>query len=218
MRGYRVLYLEKDVFPVRRLGAPEDFLRFMTQWAYRSGGLLALTDSARGAGVPTASAQNYERLLEGSCQWFKVPPFHRNLGKRLAKSPKGFWFDSGVLAFLMGVASWEDARRADRLGALFETWVAGELRAATWRTSEIVQLHHWRTETGVEVDFVLDLGERLLPLEAKASSSITPKMLRGLEAFLSDHGGHAPFGAVIYSGSEHRLLGPRVIAISAAAL
>ena len=218
MRGYRALYLEKDVLPIRRLSAPEDFLRFMTRLAYRSGGLLSLSDSARGAGVPLSSAQNYLRLLEGSCQWFKLAPYHRNLGKRLVKSPKGYWFDSGVLAFLMGVAHWDEARDADRLGALFETWIANEIRAAPWLVSERLELHHWRTQTGVEVDFVLSLGERLLPLEAKASSSITPKMLRGLETFLADHARNAPFGAVIYSGSEHRLLGPRMIAVSAAAL
>ncbi|MDD5656714.1 MAG: hypothetical protein PHF00_05610 [Elusimicrobia bacterium] len=68
------------------------------------------------------------------------------------------------------------------------------------------------------MDFVLSRRERLLPLEAKASSSIAPKMLRGLEIFLADHAKSAPFGAVIYSGAEHRLLGPRIIAISARAL
>ena len=217
MRAYRALYLDRDVLPVRRLGAPEDFLRFMTHLAYRSGGLLSLSDAARDAGVPLSSAENYLRLLEGSCQWFKVAPFHRNLGKRLVKSPKSYWFDSGVLAFLMGVSRWEEARSADRLGALFETWVADELRAAACLGSDGLELHHWRTRTGVEVDFVLSLGERLLPLEAKAASPIAPKMLRGLDAFLAEHGKNAPFGAVIYSGSEHRLLGPRIIAISAAA-
>jgi len=218
MKAYRALYLEKDVLPVRRLGAPDDFLRFMTQLAYRSSGLLSLSDSARDAGVPLSSSQNYLRLLEGSCQWSRVAPYHRNLGKRLVKSPKGYWFDSGVLAFLMGVSDWEQAQSADRLGALFETWVANEIRAAIWQSSEALELHHWRTQTGVEVDFVLSMGERLLPIEAKSSSSITPKMLRGLETFLADHAKAAPFGVLIYSGAEHRLLGPKIIAISATAL
>ncbi|MDO8756834.1 MAG: DUF4143 domain-containing protein, partial [Elusimicrobiota bacterium] len=218
MKAYRALYLEKDVLPVRRLGAPDDFLRFMTQLAYRSSGLLSLSDSARDAGVPLSSAQNYLRLLEGSCQWSRVAPYHRNLGKRLVKSPKGYWFDSGVLAFLMGISDWQQAQSADRLGALFETWVANEIRAAIWQSSEALELHHWRTQTGVEVDFVLSMGERLLPIEAKSSSSITPKMLRGLETFLADHAKAAPFGVLIYAGSEHRLLGPKIIAISATAL
>ena len=218
MKAYRALYLEKDVQPLRRLGAPDDFLRFMTQLAYRSSGLLPLSDAARDAGVPLSSSANYLRLLESSCQWFRVAPYHRNLGKRLVKSPKGYWFDSGVLAFLMGISDWEQAQSADRLGALFETWVANEIRAAIWQSSEALELHHWRTQTGVEVDFVLSMGERLLPIEAKSSASITPKMLRGLETFLADHAKAAPFGVLIYSGCEHRLLGPKIIAISATAL
>ncbi len=218
LRAYRVLYLERDVLPVRRLGAAEDFLRFMTHLAYRSAGLLSLSDAARDAGVPLSSAQNYLRLLEGSCQWARVTPYFRNLGKRLTKSPKGYWFDSGVLAFLMGVTHWDQAQAADRLGALFETWVANELRAALWLNSEPLELHHWRTRTGVEVDFVLALGDRALPIEVKAGSGVSPSMLKGIAAFIADHGKAAPFGAVIYTGSEHRLLGPRTIAISAAAL
>ncbi|MEK7764850.1 MAG: DUF4143 domain-containing protein, partial [bacterium] len=218
MRSYRALYLERDVLPMRRLGAPDDFLRFMTHTAYRSGGILSLSDLARDAGVPVSSAQNYLRLLEGSCQWFRVLPYHRHLGKRLVKSPKGYWFDSGVLAFLMGVTDWEHAQRADRLGPLFETWVANELRAATWMHPERLELHYWRTHSGHEVDFILSKGERLLPLEVKAASSLTPRHLRGLENFLADHGKAAPFGCVIYTGSEHRLLGPRILAISAMAL
>lgn len=218
MRAYRALYLDRDVLPVRRLGAPDDFLRFMTQAAYRSAGLLSLSDLARDAGVPLSSAQNYLRLLEGSCQWFRVKPYHRNLGKRLVKSPKGYWFDSGVLAFLMGVSTWEQARSADRLGALFETWVANELRAASWMSSEGLDVHHWRTHAGAEVDFVLSCGGRLLPVEVKAASNLLPPHLRGLEAFLAEHGKAAPFGIVVYAGKEHRLLGPRLLAVSALSL
>lgn len=218
MRAYRALYLEKDVLPMRRLAAPDDFLRFMTQTAYRSGGILSLSDLGRDAGVPLSSAQNYLRLLEGSCQWFRVLPYHRNLGKRLVKAPKGYWCDSGVLAFLMGVADWDQAQSAGRLGPLFETWAANEIRAATWMSSERLELHHWRTHGGSEVDFVLSLGERLLPIEVKSASSLSPKSLRGLDSFLADHGKAAPFGVVIYTGSEHRILGPRLIAVSAMAL
>lgn len=218
MRAYRALYLERDVLPVRRLAAPEDFLRFMTQTAYRSGGLLSLSDLGRDAGVPLSSAQNYLRLIEGSCQWFRVLAYHRNLGKRLVKSPKGYWFDSGVLAYLLGVSDWEQARSAGRLGALFETWVANEIRAATWMISERLELHHWRTQAGSEVDFVLSLGERLLPIEVKSASTLSPKDLRGLETFLADHKKEAPFAVVLYTGAEHRLIGPRIIALSAMAL
>jgi predicted AAA+ superfamily ATPase len=218
MRGYRTLYLEKDVLPIRRLGAPDDFLRFMAQTALRSSGIHSLSGAARDAGVPLSSAENYLRLIEGSCQWFRVPPYYRNLGKRLVKAPKGYWFDSGVLAFLMGVATWGEAQGAGRLGALFETWAANELRAAIWSSSGALELYYWRTYAGAEVDFVVAQGERLLPIEVKAADSLASVKLRGLGTFLQDHGSAAPFGVVIHGGAEHQLIGPRIVAVSARAL
>ncbi len=134
------------------------------------------------------------------------------------KTPKGIWFDSGVAAFLMGIADKEQAIQQQRWGALFETWVVNELRAACSLHPELSNLYHWRTQTQLEVDIVLEGKGRLLPIECKSGSTLRPEISSGMSAFMSTFKTESPFGLVIYGGDDLQLLGGNVVAVPAAFL
>lgn len=215
MRSYRSLYLDRDVLPQRRLGLIEDFLRVMAHMAWRTAQNISLSGVSRDAGVPVSSVAVYLRLLEQSCQWIRLPAYHRNLGKRLQKTPKGYWFDSGVAAFLMGVTHKDQATQQQRWGALFETWLVNELKTAHSIYPEISGLYHWRTQTGLEVDIVIEGMGRILPVECKSGRTLGHELSSGMRAFLSLFRKDAPFGLILYGGTEPQLLPDNVVALPA---
>ena len=130
-------------------------------------GRFLLTGSANLLGMRTVG-----ETLAGRAAWFELPPFHANLGKRLVKTAKLYASDPGLASYLTGIESWADAVSSGREGALFETWVVGEVRALDRFSSRPSSLCFWRTSAGREVDLVLERGRDVVAIEIKASATV----------------------------------------------
>jgi len=213
--GYIRLYLERDVRSLRAVADLGLFRRFMQLVAVRTAQTLNLSDIARELGISAMTASRYLEQLEATYQVLRLPPYYRNLGKRLVKSPKILWTDTGVANHLAGTQDLALLERLGRIGPIFETWVTGEVLKILRHgyPYQRMNLFHFRTGRGEEVDLVLEAGERLLPIEIKATRTPSLASARGLEKFLDFFPREAEFGILIYRGEEALPLTRRIFAI-----
>lgn len=212
--GYVTTYLERDLQQISSISALADFRRLLRIAALRLGGLVNRADLARDAGLSRPTAHRYLNLLQVSHQVRLLAPFASNRTKRLVKSPKLYFGDTGLAAYLAGVYSAADLRALPKPGAFLENLLLTTLDS--WRETRVPapEILFWRTAAGQEVDFVIEAAARLLPIEVKASSRIRPSDLTGLRRFLELHPS-APFGVVVHGGDETYIPAPGVVAVPA---
>ena len=175
--SYVQTYLERDVRAISSIRDLATFRRFLSLMASRCGNILNRTDLAAPLGVSVPTLSEWLNILEITGQIILVPPYFENFGKRLVKSPKVYFVDSGLLAHLLGIESEAMLNRSPFLGAVFETFVASEILKTQINSGRPKALYYFRDQQGLEVDFVLPRGDRALFLvEAKASKTVHPQM------------------------------------------
>ena len=151
------------------------FRRFLALLASRCGQILNRTELAAPLGVSVPTVSEWLGIMEVTAQIILVPPFFENFGKRLIKSPKLYFVDSGLACHLLGVESERELSRSPFLGPLFEGFVASEILKHQVGTGRARQLYYFRDQQGLEIDFVVPSGHRRLVLvEAKASRTVMP--------------------------------------------
>lgn len=180
-RSYIQTYLERDVRAVSAIRDLATFRRFLAILASRCGQILNKTDLAAPLGVSVPTVTQWLSILEITGQIILVPPFFENFGKRLVKSPKLYFVDSGLACHLLGVGSEKGLNSSVFLGPIFEGFVAAEIVKDQLNTGKARALYYFRDQQGLEVDFIVPLGEkRLALLEAKATQTPKPEMGRVL--------------------------------------
>ncbi len=202
--SYVRTYLERDLREQSRITALPDFRRVMRAAAARLGGLVNQTDLGRDAALPQQTVGRYLNLLEVSYLLVRLPAFAVNRTKRLIKAPKLYWSDTGLALHLAG--------DPEPGGAHLENIVLHDLLA--WRDTHSgrAEVFHWRTASGAEVDFVIEAGERLLPIEVKATRTPRLRDARHLMTFAAEYGTKAPVGLLLHTGDETGWIAPRILA------
>jgi hypothetical protein len=212
-QSYVQTYMERDLRALRQVGDLRQFHIFMRALAARSAQLLNLTDLARDLGVALNTIKAWLSVLEATYQVVVLRPYFANVGKRLVKTPKVYFTDTGSLCYLTGLKSPEHAAAGPMAGPIFETAVLSELLRALVNRGVEPQIFFWRTATGTEVDFIVDTGRGLVPIEAKLTSTPRPGTAEGIGAFRRDLGKRATRGYVIHAGSIRLPLGPDAVAL-----
>jgi predicted AAA+ superfamily ATPase len=210
--GYVRTYLERDLQEVASVSALADFRRLMRIAALRIGQMLNQTDLARDAGLSQPTAHRYLNVLETSYQLLRIPAFAVSRTKRLVKSPKLFWTDTGLAAHLAGYGSRRELSPDMFGGALLENLVLTQLLAWKETVSPRPEIYYWRTHTQQEVDFVLEWNRKLLPLEIKRGQCVRLAEIKSLELFLQEYPRLARVGIVFYGGTEVLRLSDRIVA------
>jgi len=192
--GYARTYLERDLQELSAVGALIDFRRLMGAACLRLGQLVNQTELGRDVGLPQPTVHRYLNLLETSYQLVRLPPYAVNRTKRLIKTPKLYWADTGLALFLAG----EEAPRGPHL----ENLVLSDLLA--WRDAQIdpPTLLYWRTAAGEEVDLVIEWRCRLLPIEVKGASAVRPADARNLRTFRREYADRSRAALLLYDGDE----------------
>ena len=203
--GYVRTYLERDLQMLASIDNLVDFRRLMRAACLRLGGLLNQTDLARDVGLPRQTASRYLSLLETSYQLIRLEPYSVNRTKRLTKTPKLYWSDTGLAAHLAGVS--------DLPGSYLENLVLGDLLAWRDASEPRAEILFWRTHSGEEVDFLIEVGGCLLPVEVKAASRVTPRDARHLQTFRAEYGEAVLGGLVLYGGEEVFWLAEGILAV-----
>ena len=180
-RSYVQTYLERDVRAVSSIRDLATFRRFLALVASRCGQIVNRTDLAAPLGVSVPTISEWLGILETTGQILLVPPFFENFGKRLVKSPKLYFVDSGIACHLLGIESEAMFRRSPFLGPIFEGFVASEIAKLQAGAGHRRELYHFRDQQGLEVDFLVPLaGAGIALIEAKASATVRPEMGRPL--------------------------------------
>ncbi|MCC6389864.1 MAG: ATP-binding protein [Bryobacterales bacterium] len=211
--SYVQTYLERDVRWLRQVGDLLSFQSFLRALAARSGQLLNLTDIARDLGIAVNTAKAWLSVLEATFQVIVLRPYHADIGKRLVKTPKVYFTDTGVLCYLTGLKDPDHAAAGPLGGPIFETAVLLQIVKAFVNRGEEPRLHFWRTSAGAEVDLVVETRGKLIPIEAKLSSTPRPAMANGIRAFQQDLGDKTGPGFVIHPGEIRLPLAPNVVAL-----
>lgn len=211
--SYIQTYLERDVRALRQIGDLTLFQNFLRALASRSGQLLNLTDLARDLGVAVNTAKAWLSVLEATFQVIVLRPYFANVGKRLVKTPKIYFMDTGTLCYLAGLKDPGHAASGPMGGVIFETAVLGEIVKTLVHRGVDPQVYFWRTSSGTEVDLLVDTGKRLIPLEVKLSATPRPAMADPLNTVRYDLGDKAGPGYLIHPGDVRLPLAPGVTAL-----
>ena len=202
--GYVRTYLERDLQELSSIAALPDFRRLMRAACLRLGQLVNQTEMGRDVALPQPTVHRYLNLLETSYLLVRLPAYAVNRTKRLIKSPKLYWGDTGVALHL--------AQGAEPGGAHLENLVLHDLLA--WRDARLdrAEVLYWRTAIGEEVDFVIEAGGRLLPIEVKATDRPRLGDATHLRTFRAEYGKKARAGLLLHTGSTLAWLAPDVLA------
>lgn len=203
--GYIRTYLERDLQDLSSIGNLVDFRRLMGAACLRLGQLVNQTELGRDVQLPQPTVRRWLNLLEASYQLVTLPAYAVNRTKRLIKTPKAYWSDTGLALRLAGLTS--------PTGAHLENLILSDLLA--WRDASLVDrpgLFYWRTATGEEVDLVVERGRDLLAIEVKATSRPRAADAKHLTTFREEYGDSVRGCLVLHGGDRVEWLGPRILA------
>ena len=200
--NYIATYLERDVRQLLNVHDLSNFQRFLRLCAGRTGQLLNLSGLANDCGITHNTAKAWISVLEASFIVSLLPPHHANFNKRLVKTPKLYFLDTGLAAWLLGIKSAADLTAHAMRGALFETWVLSELLKQRYETGQPSNLFFWRDRTGNEVDVLADTGAKLVPLEIKAGATLNADFFTALTRWRELAGTQAGPAHLVYGGDS----------------
>jgi predicted AAA+ superfamily ATPase len=188
-QGYLATYLERDVRNLLNIGSLRDFERFLRACAARCSQTLNMSEIGRDVGVSATTAKQWISVLQASNQIILLEPYYKSLGKRLAKSPKLYFTDTGLAAFLMGFQSAESLWKGQSVGAIWENHVICQWQR--WRDwlHPSASLWYWRDQKGNEVDLVIEQGDRLFAIECKVTEHPSGRDCRGLNRLIEFYDG-----------------------------
>jgi len=210
--SYLQTYLERDVRAITNIRDLVTFRRFLALLASRHGQILNKTDLAAPLGVSVPTISEWLHILEVTGQIIVVPPYYENFGKRLIKSPKIYWGDSGLACYLLGIATEAELQRSPFLGQLFEGFVAAEILKNQVNNGVRKELYYFRDQQGLEVDFLLPrLNAGLWLIECKAGKTVYPAMAASLLS-LRRTLGDRPVRLVVVHGKSRSAPATRAIA------
>jgi len=201
LSAYYRTYVERDVREVTNIGDLETFQRFVRLCAGRSAQLLNLSSLAADCGISHTTARHWISIMQAGFIVHLLPPHHTNFSKRVIKSPKLYFLDTGLLCYLLRIREPEDIPSHAMKGAIFETFVLSELFKAFAHRGEVPPLYFWRDRTGHEVDVIVDTGKKLIPVEIRAGETVVGSSLAGLR-FYTSLGSPASADGVLIHGGE----------------
>ena len=214
--AYIRAFIERDLPALGVDVSSAQMRQLWTMLAHSNGALWNASQIAASLGISYHTVNRYVDILQQTFLIRKLPPFFANIKKRLVKSPKVYFRDTGLLHAFLGIDSRSALHGHPARGLSWEGFVIDQLISAFQRARPACQPYFWRTAGGQEVDLLMDEGKRQVPFEIKLRSAPTLEDARGVLQCMEDL--RLPRGYVIHPGRERYSLGHRVIAIPAAQL
>lgn len=202
--GYTKTYLERDLQDISSVTALPDLRRLMRAASLRLGQLVNQTELGRDVALPQPTVHRYMNLLEMSYQLVRVPAYSVNRTRRLIKTPKIYWCDTGLALHLSG--------EGKPTGAHLENLVLMDLLAWREGRTDPVEVLYWRTASGEEVDFVVETGGKLIPIEVKATSRPRQSDAKHLRSFRDEYGRQSRTALLLHTGTDVEWLAPGILA------
>jgi len=202
--NYVRTYVEREVRQMINVRDLSAFQRFFRMCAARTGQLLNLSGLAADCGITHNTARAWLSVLEASYVVHLLQPHFRNFNKRLVKTPKLYFYDPGLAAWLLGIQNPAQLITHPQRGALFETWVLSELLKARFNRALGSNLYFWQDRGGREVDVVIEQGATLVPVEVKSGRTVVPDFFDNLESWtkIAGEAGGRPW--LVYGGDRRQ--------------
>jgi uncharacterized protein len=204
MADYFETYVQRDVRQLMQIRHASLFEKFVRLCAGRIGQLLNLNSLGNDTGISHTTAREWISILEASYILFQLPPWHANISKRLIKTPKLYFWDVGLAAYLLGIEEKKQVARDPLRGSLFENLVVAEMFKQCYHQGIRPRFCFYRDSTGNEVDLVLERGHELALMEIKSGQTVTRDYFQGLDRFRNVAGDRIKGGLVVYGGTKHQ--------------
>ena len=198
--NYVSTYLERDVRQLLEIKDLALFQRFLKLCAARTGQLLNLSALGADCGITGVTARQWMSVLEASYLVTLVQPYHRNFGKRLVKTPKLYFLDTGLAAWLLGIRDVATMALHPQRGALFETWVVAEQVKQAFNLGETPGISFWRDHAGHEVDLIREDALRVYPTEIKSGATFATDWANALQKLKALAGQGVADPRIVYGG------------------
>jgi predicted AAA+ superfamily ATPase len=201
--NYVATYVERDVRQILSIKELSTFQRFLRMCAARTGQLLNLSSLGNDCGITHNTAKAWLSVLEASYIVFLVYPHFKNFGKRLVKTPKLYFYDTGLASWLLNIQDSAHLAIYPQRGPLFESFIVSELFKGRFNRGLRGNLFFWRDNLGNEIDVIIEDGELLTPLECKSGQTITTDYFKGLDQWAKISGGSSGKPLLVYGGEEN---------------
>ena len=182
-QGYERTYIERDVRIMAELSNFSTFSLFYRLMAALTAQEINFHKLGRELGLTPQTAKRWLDILKSTFQWFEIPAFHGNTIKKLSGKPKGYFMDPGLAVRALAITNPASILSHPQWGALFETFIAAEIRKQLSLLDSGVNVYHWRAHSGTEVDFIIEKDGVSYPIEVKAKSHPTLSDTSGISAF-----------------------------------
>ncbi len=200
--AYVTAYVERDVRQMIKIQELETFQRFVRLCAGRTGQLLNISSLATECGITHNTAKSWISVLEASYLVFLLRPHHASFNKRLVKMPKLYFYDAGLVSWLLGIRTIEQMITHPLRGNIFETFIISELIKSKMNQGEKPAFSFWRDSNGNEVDLLVEKETKLYPVEIKSGRTLTHEAYAGLTKWCALAGERAGEPALVYAGDE----------------
>lgn len=205
--SYFQTYVERDVRQILQIKDILPFERFIKLTASRLGQLVNYASLASDVGVSAVTIKEWISVLEATYILVRLEPYYENFGKRLIKSPKLYFVDTGLVCYLLGIDTADQLKKDPLYGNIFENWVVMELMKARYNKALDPRLYFYRDVSGKEVDLLYQKGSLLMPIEIKSYKTLSSSFLDGLKYFHEQALERADGGALVYAGDQSQKIG-----------
>lgn len=202
--NYLQTYIDRDVRELSRVQDLRLFRNFLALCAARTGQLLNLSNLANECGISQPTAKSWLSVLESSYIVFQLQPYFQNFNKRISKTPKLYFYDTGLACFLLDIRESADLDNPTLLGSLFENLVVAEFYKQNYHQYCLKEYWFWRDAQGNEVDLLSKSGQMFELFEVKSTQTILPALFKGLDYFSTLAGDKVKEKTLIYGGQENQ--------------
>jgi uncharacterized protein len=202
IRDYLQTYLEKDIRAIKTISDLELYRNLMDIVAEQTGSVRNDDNIKHALGCARDTLNKYRGYLSATLMYQEIYPYIGSTLKRIVKSPKGYLFDNGLISYLTGINDLNILKKTGQIGHRLENWFLKELKVSLDREIKRNKIYYWRTTSGVEVDFIVEIKPEIFPFEVTFSTQVDKKKLRNLKTFLRDEP-KAKTGYYIYMGDYH---------------
>ncbi len=200
MSGYLETYIQKDIRNISNLQYMNVFLKFMQLCAGRTGQIINLTSIGNALGIDHKTVKKWISIMEASYIIFLIQPYHKNFNKRIVKSSKLYFFDTGLVCYLLRIKTLEQLLNHPLRGEIFETYVAGEFLKNRFNTGKPNDFYYFRDSNGNEVDLIYDSEIGPVPIEIKSGMTVNLSFFKGLN--YSRNLDHSVKNSVLIMGTD----------------
>jgi hypothetical protein len=198
--SYIRTYIERDVRQIRNIENLALFQKFVRLCAGRCGQQLNLSALSNACGIDQRTAQSWLSVLEHTFVVFLLQPFHEKFNKRIVKSPKLYFHDTGLACALLGIRNTNELALSHFRGALIENYIVAEHRKNVSNEGRSAAQFYWRDNNGIEIDLVVQAGNDAVPVEIKSAQTYSKEFARNLKKWMAY--ANTPIGFVVYDGPQ----------------